>query len=138
MSCTSDQVNTYDVMLSDDVVFTAGALEDFVAQATLALPTSTFATAKAAAAPAAAPAAPAAGEEAPFGAGSAAPTADGSAPEGFSIKGNQDSMKFHTPDSPWYGRTKAEVWFTSEEAAQAAGFVNAVKESASSDEEAAK
>ncbi|MGO2556949.1 50S ribosomal protein L4, sunset domain variant [Brachybacterium sp.] len=133
-----DQVNTYDVMLSDDVVFTAGALEDFVAQATLALPTSTFATAKAAAAPAAAPAAPAAGEEAPFGAGSAAPTADGSAPEGFSIKGNQDSMKFHTPDSPWYGRTKAEVWFTSEEAAQAAGFVNAVKESASSDEEAAK
>ena len=95
-----DQVNTYDVMLSDDVVFTAGALEDFVAQATLALPTSTFATAKAAAAPAAAPAAPAAGEEAPFGAGSAAPTADGSAPEGFSIKGNQDSMKFHTPDPP--------------------------------------
>ncbi|ATG54130.1 50S ribosomal protein L4 [Brachybacterium ginsengisoli] len=127
----ADQVNTYDVMLSDDVVFTAGALEDFVAQATLALPTSGFAAAKtAAAAPAAA--------EAPFGEGSAAPLADGSAPAGFDIKGNQDSMKFHTPDSPWYGRTKAEVWFASEEAAKAAGFVNAVKESASSDEEAAK
>ncbi|MDN5899565.1 MAG: 50S ribosomal protein L4 [Brachybacterium sp.] len=128
----ADQVNTYDVMLSDDVVFTAGALEDFVAQATLVLPTSTFAAAKAAAAPAA----PAAGQEAPFGAGSAAPLADGSAPEGFSIKGNQDSMKFHTPDSPWYGRTKAEVWFTNEEAAKAAGFVNAVKESTTADDAA--
>ncbi|MGP9539565.1 50S ribosomal protein L4, sunset domain variant [Brachybacterium sp. AOP43-C2-M15] len=133
----ADQVNTYDVMLSDDVVFTAAALEDFVAQATLALPTSTLAEAKAAAAPAAAKAAaPAAAEEAPFGEGSAVPTADGSAPEGFTIKGNQDSMKFHTPDSPWYGRTKAEVWFASEEAAKAAGFVNAVKESSPADEAA--
>jgi large subunit ribosomal protein L4 len=132
----ADQVNTYDVMLSDDVVFTAGALEDFVAQASLTLPTSTFAAAKAAAsAPAAAPAA---AQDAPFGEGSAAPLADGSAPEGFDIKGNQGSMKFHTPDSPWYGRTKAEVWFATPEAAVAAGFVNAVKESASSDEEAAK
>ncbi|MEE1651917.1 50S ribosomal protein L4 [Brachybacterium sp. J144] len=131
----ADQVNTYDVMLSDDVVFTAGALEDFVAQATLALPTSSFAAARAASA---APAPAAAVEEGPHGAGSAAPLADGSAPEGFDIKGNQGSMKFHTPDSPWYGRTKAEVWFATEEAAKAAGFVNAVKESASSDEEAAK
>ncbi|GAA1489054.1 50S ribosomal protein L4 [Brachybacterium sacelli] len=131
----ADQVNTYDVMLSDDVVFTSGALEDFVAQATLTLPTSTFATAKAAAA-APAPAAPAAAaEEGPFGAGSAAPQADGSAPEGFTIKGNKGSMKFHTEDSPWYGRTKAEVWFTTEEAAKAAGFVNAVKESTPADEE---
>ena len=133
----ADQVNTYDVMLSDDVVFTSGALEDFVAQASLTLPTSSFAAAKAAApAKAAATAAPA--EDAPFGEGSAAPLEDGSAPEGYDIKGNQGSMKFHTPDSPWYGRTKAEVWFATEEAAKAAGFVNAVKESASSDEEAAK
>jgi len=128
----ADQVNTYDVMRSDDVVFTSGALEDFVAQATLALPTSSFATAKAAAA---APAA--AVDDAPYGAGSAAPVADGSAPEGFAIKGNQDSMKFHTEDSPWYGRTKAEVWFATEEAAKAAGFANAVKES-STDEEDSK
>src|SRR5690606_15493545 len=129
----ADQVNTYDVMLSDDVVFTAGALEDFVAQATLALPTSNFAAAKAAPAAAAAP--PAAAQDAPFGEGSASAQADGSAPEGFTIKGNQDSMKFHTPDSPWYGRTKAEVWFASEEAAKAAGFVNAVKESTPAEEE---
>jgi len=46
-------------------------------------------------------------------------------PEGYDIKGNEDSMKFHAPDSPWYGRTIAEVWFDSAEAAEAAGFVNA-------------
>ncbi|MDT0201097.1 30S ribosomal protein S2 [Nocardioides sp. AE5] len=50
---------------------------------------------------------------------------DGSGPEGFEIKGNKDSMKFHAPTSPWYDRTKAEVWFKTAEAAEAAGFVNA-------------
>lgn len=45
-------------------------------------------------------------------------------PEGFDIKGNEDSMKFHTTDSQWYGQTIAEVWFNSTEAAEAAGFVN--------------
>ncbi|MGO1973758.1 MAG: 50S ribosomal protein L17, sunset domain variant [Propionibacteriaceae bacterium] len=48
------------------------------------------------------------------------------APEGFDIKGNEDSMKFHTSESPWYAQTVAEVWFNSTEAAEAAGFVNAV------------
>ena len=65
--------------------------------------------------------------EGPYGPDSAAPNADGSAPEGFDIKGNADSMKFHTPESPWYGQTKAEAWFRTAEAAEAAGFVNAVK-----------
>ncbi|HBX80949.1 MAG: 50S ribosomal protein L17 [Propionibacteriaceae bacterium] len=49
-------------------------------------------------------------------------------PEGYDIKGNADSMKFHTPESPWYDRTIAEVWFNSAETAEAAGFVNAVKD----------
>ena len=43
-------------------------------------------------------------------------------PAGFAIKGNADSMKFHTPESPYYARTVAEVWFESVEAAEAAGF----------------
>jgi small subunit ribosomal protein S2 len=60
-----------------------------------------------------------------YGPDSAPANADGSAPEGFDIKGNADSMKFHAPSSPWYARTKAEVWFRTAEAAQAAGFVNA-------------
>jgi len=46
-------------------------------------------------------------------------------PAGYDIKGNEDSMKFHTPESPWYSRTIAEVWFNSVAAAEAAGFVNA-------------
>jgi hypothetical protein len=63
--------------------------------------------------------------EGDFGPGSAAPLADGSAPEGFEVKGNKNSMKFHAPSSPWYSRTNAEVWFRSQEAAEAAGFANA-------------
>ena len=46
-------------------------------------------------------------------------------PEGYSIKGNERSMKYHVPESSAYGRTTAEVWFNSEEAAQRAGFVRA-------------
>jgi hypothetical protein len=46
-------------------------------------------------------------------------------PEGFTIKGNERSMKYHVPESAGYGRTVAEVWFNTEEAAQEAGFVRA-------------
>jgi hypothetical protein len=46
-------------------------------------------------------------------------------PEGFTIKGNERSMKYHVPESSGYARTVAEVWFNSEEAAQQAGFVRA-------------
>src|SRR5664279_4740076 len=49
-------------------------------------------------------------------------------PEGYDIKGNADSMKYHTAASQWYGRTIAEVWFNTTEAAEAAGFVAAVAE----------
>lgn len=50
---------------------------------------------------------------------------DNSAPEGFEIKGNKDSGKYHTPASQWYDQTVAEVWFKTEEVAEAAGFVKA-------------
>ncbi|HZA74345.1 MAG TPA: 50S ribosomal protein L17 [Propionibacteriaceae bacterium] len=43
-------------------------------------------------------------------------------PAGFEIKGNENSMKFHTPESPYYDQTIAEVWFATEAAAEAAGF----------------
>ena len=56
---------------------------------------------------------------------SAAPNADGSAPEGFTVKGNEDSMKYHTTESPWYDKTVAEVWFKTAEDAEAAGFAKA-------------
>ncbi|MEO6144344.1 MAG: 50S ribosomal protein L17 [Dermatophilaceae bacterium] len=57
-----------------------------------------------------------------YGADSAAPLEDGAAPEGFTVKGNKDSMKYHTTESQWYDQTVAEVWFTTAEAAEAAGF----------------
>jgi hypothetical protein len=46
-------------------------------------------------------------------------------PEGYTIKGNERSKKYHMPDTGGYARTVAEVWFNSEEAAQQAGFVRA-------------
>jgi len=56
---------------------------------------------------------------------SAAPLEDGSAPEGFTIKGNENSMKYHTTESPWYEQTVAEVCFKTEADAEAAGFAKA-------------
>jgi large subunit ribosomal protein L17 len=61
-------------------------------------------------------------EDAPYGAGSHAPLEDGSQPEGFPIKGNADSMLYHSPGTAFYDRTVAEVWFATAEAAEAAGF----------------
>jgi len=51
------------------------------------------------------------------------PLADGSAPDSeFLIKGKINSMRSHGPSSPYYGRTRAEVWFRTEQDAVAAGF----------------
>lgn len=126
-----DQLNAYDVLVNDKVVFSEAALAAFVAGPAKGKSVKAAATsAEAADIEASAPAeAEQADDDAP---------ADGSykgdnPPAGFDIKGNADSGKFHTPESPWYGRTKAEVWFNSVEAAEAAGFVNAV--SSNSEEE---
>jgi len=51
------------------------------------------------------------------------------APEGFVIKGNAGSNKYHVPGSTWYEQTEAEFWFNSVEAAKAAGFEPAGGES---------
>ena len=59
-------------------------------------------------------------------AGAHAPLEDADqAPEGFPIKGNQDSMKFHEPDGQWFDQTTAELWFDTAESAEAAGFTKA-------------
>ncbi|KAA6435087.1 50S ribosomal protein L4 [Agrococcus sediminis] len=123
-----DQLNAYDVLVSDDIVFSKTAYEAFVAAKTkgeavvAAAPVEQPATADEAA-----PAAEAEVAEGDFGADSAAPLADGSAPEGFPIKGNANSMKFHRPEGRWFEQTEAEVWFRTAEAAEAAGFVEAGK-----------
>ena len=46
-------------------------------------------------------------------------------PEGYTIKGNERSKKYHVPGGSGYDRTIAEVWFDSEEAAERAGFSKA-------------
>ena len=61
--------------------------------------------------------------EGPYGPGSAEPLPDGSAPSPeFTVKGNGTSKLYHTPESPYYKRTRAQVWFRSAEHAEAAGF----------------
>ncbi|GGB46180.1 hypothetical protein GCM10011492_41730 [Flexivirga endophytica] len=62
--------------------------------------------------------------EGKFGPESAAPLEGGASPdaEKFTVKGNEDSMKYHVAGSRWYDSTVAEVWFTTAEAAAAAGF----------------
>ncbi|MBK9475164.1 MAG: 50S ribosomal protein L17 [Tetrasphaera sp.] len=55
-------------------------------------------------------------------AGAVAALADGSAPEGYDVKGNAESGLYHVPGSQWYDATEAEFWFASAEDAQAAGF----------------
>lgn len=47
------------------------------------------------------------------------------APEGYVIKGNTHSGLYYTPDSELYDNTIPEVWFASEDLAQANGFVKA-------------
>ena len=119
-----DQLNTYDVLCADDVVFTQAALTSFIEGRTPA----TGVTESVAQAPVEAETTEVEAPEAAtpvdggFGPDSAAATEDGTAPEGFAVKGNKDSMKYHVEGSRWYDQTVAEVWFRTVEAAQAAGF----------------
>ena len=146
---TPNELNAYDVLCHETIVFT---------QATL--PVGGDKPAKAAAAPAAADAdasdsaAPAvqgfadvpaddadAGDDAaatPEPAewtGSVKALADDSMPEGYEIKGNADSMLYHVPGSAFYKRTVAEVWFDTEENAEAAGFQKPPSQRDAADEE---
>ena len=58
----------------------------------------------------------------PYGPGSARVAAGPLAPSGYDIKGNEDSMLYHTTDSPSYKQTIAEMWFRDVETAEEAGF----------------
>lgn len=66
---------------------------------------------------------PTTADESPYGEGSLRlASASKAAPSGYPIKGNEDSMLYHTTDSPSYEQTIAEVWFADEESAAKAGF----------------
>ena len=49
-------------------------------------------------------------------------TYTGSCPTDFPIKGNVDSLIYHTTDSPYYVRTKAEICFENADAATRHGY----------------
>jgi len=54
--------------------------------------------------------------------GAVAAPEDGSVPDGFPIKGNTNSMKYHEPDGRYYDITIAELYFDTPESAEAAGY----------------
>src|SRR5690606_35375124 len=47
---------------------------------------------------------------------------DGSVPDGYPIKGNRNSMKYHEPGGRYYDVTIAELYFDTPESAEAAGY----------------
>lgn len=118
-------------MLAELAVSDANAFAALVKIAKDSLPADTSApAAKAEAAPKAA----AKAEAAPKTPAKAAPSAKSAiegavaavegeeAPAGHAIKGNAESNKYHVPGSTWYDLTVAEYWFSTVEAAKAAGF----------------
>jgi large subunit ribosomal protein L4 len=126
-----DQLNTYDVLASEDVVFTKAAYDAFVGgtasaserKATLVEAPAADAVTEEPKAKAKVEATDEATVELPKGA--KAPLKSGGAPKGYEIKGNADSMKYHEPDGQWYDATEAEFYFKTAEAAEAAGFERA-------------
>ena len=62
-------------------------------------------------------------KDSPYGEGSAFALEDGAAPSSdFVIKAKVSTKIYHPAESSFFGRTKADVWFTNAEAAEAAGF----------------
>jgi large subunit ribosomal protein L4 len=129
-----DQVNTYDVLDADDIVFTKGAYDVFVGGVTstsssTSVPVETPAVevpAKAEVAESEADvASDSEAEEPVLPKGAKAPLKSGGAPKGYEIKGNADSGLYHEPGSQWYDATEAELYFKSAEDAEAAGFTRA-------------
>lgn len=125
-----DQLNTYDVLCADDIVFTQGALDAFVAGPVKGADVVSFDAPAAVGSDleveeAATPAEVTDTEAKELPVGAVAALEDGSAPEGYTVKGNADSGLYHEPDGRWYDATVAEFWFTSAQDAEAAGFTKA-------------
>jgi large subunit ribosomal protein L4 len=134
-----DQLNAYDVLVNDEVVFTEAALAEYVARSggVAAAPVTAAEAGELSTSLDEEPVEPTtAAEESKYGPGSVfisggtPPEPPGvfvgtEPPNGYDIKGNEDSMKYHTAESPYYNQTVSETWFNSVEAAEAAGFTSA-------------
>jgi hypothetical protein len=60
--------------------------------------------------------------EQPYGEGSAAPGPDGLGPDGYTVKGDAETMTYFEETNPSYEEAPASVWFESVAHAEAAGF----------------
>jgi large subunit ribosomal protein L4 len=139
-----DQLNTYDVLCADDILFTKAAYETFTGlevavDAKADKPAKKVEAVAKADKPAKAekPAKahePATADLVDLPKGAAAALEDGSAPEGYTVKGNADSGLYHEPDGQWYEQTVAEFWFKTAKAAEKAGFTKAGSTHKSEDE----
>ncbi|GAA1476653.1 50S ribosomal protein L4 [Nocardioides aestuarii] len=114
-----DQLNTYDVIASDDVVFTQGAYEAFVGKSAGAAPAKTATTEKAAAAPAAETT-----DEPALPQGAKAPLKSARAPKGYEVLG-RTSGTYALEGDAGYDAAAADFWFKSVEDAEAAGLTRA-------------
>ena len=113
------ELNAYDVLCNDVVVFTKATLPGLSGEDEVEAKPAQAAPAKQTLLAADEPQDDTT-EDAPSG--SAPANEDGSAPEGFEIKGNADSMLYHVPGSRFYEQTVAEIWFATAEDAEAAGY----------------
>jgi large subunit ribosomal protein L4 len=108
-----DQLNTYDVLAADDVVFTKGAYDVFVGGASAAPATET--TSAATEQPADEPALPA---------GAKAPLKSGKNPKGYEVQGLESGTYLVEGDAG-YDVSGGDFWFKSVEDAEAAGLTRA-------------
>lgn len=125
-----NELNAYDILCNDYIIFSQATLPGTSVAASAPAPKKAAAKKVEKAEKPAAEKAPAKvaalADIAPAAAdlpkGAVAATEDGSAPEGYEIKGNADSGLYHVPSSAFYTRTVAEFWFATAEDAEAAGF----------------
>jgi large subunit ribosomal protein L4 len=118
-----DQLNTYDVLNADDVVFTKGAYDVFVGGASSA-PAARSAQVEKTEQPAASEQAT---DEPALPAGAKAPLKSGKNPKGYEVQGLESGTYLVEGDAD-YDAAAGDFWFKSVEDAEAAGLTRAAKE----------
>ena len=119
-----DQLNTYDVLAADDVVFTKGAYDAFVGGASAAPAAKVEQAEKPAQAEKAAATVDDSADEPALPAGAKAPLKSGKNPKGYEVLG-QESGTYLVEGDAGYDVTAGDFWFKSVEDAEAAGLTRA-------------
>ena len=110
-----DQLNTYDVLNADDIVFTQGAYDVFVGGASAGTAEKPAATEQAS-------------DEPALPAGAKAPLKSGKNPKGYEVQGLESGTYLLEGDAG-YDVAAGDFWFKSAEDAEAAGLTRGEKES---------